>query len=115
MVDKDGKNRYIRDDNWLTDGYGDYVRHYLRAMAAAPELAPEDQNHLLRTSSVIQSIQYDAEKIAYTKFDAGSIEVFKLGAWKPKSVSGGTMDWNPATKVLKVQSKAKSVTILAAK
>ena len=40
MVDTDGKNRYYRDDVWLTDGYGDYVRHYLRAMAAAPELAP---------------------------------------------------------------------------
>lgn len=39
-VDTDGKNRYIRDSNWLTDGYGDYIRHYLRAMASAPELAP---------------------------------------------------------------------------
>ncbi|MFH0756976.1 MAG: hypothetical protein V2B15_06800 [Bacteroidota bacterium] len=33
MVDKDGKNCYPRDENWLTDGYGDYVRHYLRSMA----------------------------------------------------------------------------------
>ncbi len=61
MVDTDGKNRYPRDDNWLTDGYGDYVRHYLRAMASAPELAPEDQNHLLRTTSVIQSIKLRRE------------------------------------------------------
>jgi hypothetical protein len=58
MVDTDGKNRYYRDDIWLTDGYGDYVRHYLHAMAAAPELAPADQNHLLRTSSVVRSIDY---------------------------------------------------------
>ena len=57
MVDTDGKNRYYHDDIWLTDGYGDYVRHYLRAMAAAPELAPPDQNHLLRTSSVVRAIQ----------------------------------------------------------
>ncbi|HYW95699.1 MAG TPA: hypothetical protein VE870_08935, partial [Bacteroidales bacterium] len=27
-VADDGRNRYIRDDIWLTDGYGDYVRHY---------------------------------------------------------------------------------------
>ncbi len=114
-VDTDGKNRYIRDDNWLTDGYGDYVRHYLRAMASAPELAPEDQNHLLRTSSVIQSIQYSADRITYSKFDAQSTEEFKLGAWKPASVTGGTMDWNAATKVLKVHLNAKSVTLLAAK
>ena len=39
-VDADGKNRYPNDDIWLTDGYGDYVRHYLRAMASFPELAP---------------------------------------------------------------------------
>jgi len=110
-VDTDGKNRYIRDDNWLTDGYGDYVRHYLRAMASAPDLAPEDQDHLLRTSSVVQSIQYGDDRIAYTKFDAASAEEFKMGAWQPKSVRGGKMEWNAATKVLRIQSDAKTVTL----
>lgn len=111
MVDTDGKNRYVRDDNWLTDGYGDYVRHYLRAMAAAPELAPDDQNHLLRTTSVIQSLNYGAKSITYTKFDANSTEKFKLGAWVPKSVKGGAMKWDPATKVLTITAKAKTVTV----
>ena len=55
-VDADGKNKYPGDDIWLTDGYGDYVRHYLRAMASSPDLAPDGQNHLLRSSSVIQAI-----------------------------------------------------------
>jgi hypothetical protein len=109
-VDSDGKNRYIRDDNWLTDGYGDYVRHYLRAMAAAPELAPEDQNHLLRTSSIIQSIRY-GDTIAYTKFDAASRERFKMGAWTPKTVTGGAMRFDPKTKVLEIQATANSVSI----
>jgi hypothetical protein len=113
-VDTDGKNRYIRDDNWLTDGYGDYVRHYLRSMASAPELAPEDQNHLLRTSSVIQSIAYGPRRITYTKFDASSSEMFKLGAWKPAKVRGGSMKWDETRKVLIVSSKAKTVTIEAA-
>jgi hypothetical protein len=111
MVDTDGKNRYPRDENWLTDGYGDYVRHYLRAMASFPELAPEDQNHLLRTTSVIQNIAYGANAITYTKFDAPSTERFKLGAWTPKSVSGGTMVWDPNTKVLTVQARDKKVRI----
>ena len=57
-VDADGKNQYPRDDNWLTDGYGDFVRHFIRAMASDPELAPGNQEHLLRTSSVIRSIEY---------------------------------------------------------
>lgn len=112
MVDEDGKNRYPRDDNWLTDGYGDYVRHYLRAMASLPELAPEDQNHLLGTSSVVQSIDYGPDRITYTKYDSVSSERFKLGAWAPKSVSGGKMTWDAKTKVLTVKADAKTVTIL---
>lgn len=58
MVDSDGKNCYPRDENWLTDGYGDYVRHYLRAMAADPKLAPFNQDHILSSTSVIQLANY---------------------------------------------------------
>lgn len=112
MVDTDGKNRYPRDDIWLTDGYGDYVRHYLRALASAPELAPGDQNHLLRTSSVVQSIKYGPHRISYYKFDADSTERFKMGAWAPKSVEGGSMQWDAATKVLTVKARARTVSIL---
>jgi hypothetical protein len=111
MVDTDGKNRYPRDENWLTDGYGDYIRHYLRAMASFPELAPEDQNHLLRTTSVIRNIGYGDSAITYTKFDSASTERFKLGAWTPKSVSGGAMQWDAKSKVLTVQATEKTVRI----
>ncbi len=111
MVDGDGKNRYYHDDVWLTDGYGDYVRHYLRAMAAAPELAPPDQNHLLRTSSVLRRIAYGSEAIRYEKWDEVSREKLKLGAWEPGAVEGGTMHWNPATRVLEVAATSKAVVI----
>jgi hypothetical protein len=111
MVDTDGKNRYPRDDIWLTDGYGDYVRHYLRSMAAQPELAPEDQNHLLRTSSAIQSISYGADKITYKKFDARSDERLKLGAWAPVHVRGGSMKWDPHTKTLEIAATEKTVVV----
>jgi hypothetical protein len=87
------------------------VRHYLRAMASAPELAPEDQNHLLRTSSVIQSIQYGKDSITYTKFDFSSTEEFKMAAWQPKSVKGGKMEWNAAGKMARVRSSARTVTL----
>ncbi|MGI9071574.1 MAG: hypothetical protein ACR2JB_09745 [Bryobacteraceae bacterium] len=110
-MDGDGKNRYPRDDIWLTDGYGDYVRHYLRAMAAAPELAPDNQNHLLRTSSVVRSINYAPEQIAYTKFDTASTELFKLGDARPKSVAGGAWQWDPAKKLLIVKANRRSVEI----
>jgi hypothetical protein len=111
MVDADGKNRYYHDDIWLTDGYGDYVRHYLRAMAAAPELAPADQNHLLRTTSVVRGIDYGADAIRYLKWDAASHERFKLGAWEPGAVEGGRMRWDLKSRVLDVTTTAKLVVV----
>ena len=56
-VDFDGKNCFPTDEPWLTDGYGDYVRHYLRAMAVFPKLAPVE-DHILSTTSVIQQADY---------------------------------------------------------
>jgi hypothetical protein len=111
-VDNDGKNQYPRDDNWLTDGYGDYVRHFLRAMASAPELAPADQNHLLRTSSVLQQIEYASDHISYRKFDENSSERFKIAAAIPKAVKGGTMHWDSSTKVLTVNPTSNEVIVL---
>jgi hypothetical protein len=95
MVDNDGKNCYPNDEIWMTDGYGDYVRHYLRAMAWKPELAPADQPHLLSSSSVIQMVEYPAamnkfsmhEKtvnsedktiVRYRTFDPSSAETLRL-------------------------------------
>ena len=111
MVDTDGKNRYYRDDVWLTDGYGDYVRHYLRAMAARPELAPPDQNHLLRTTSIVRSVRYAPDAVVYEKGDERSRERLKLGEWEPGVVEGGTMTWDPKARVLEVESTAKRVVI----
>ena len=78
MVDFDGKNRFFHSDTWLTDGYGDYIRHYLRAMASLPELAPKAENHLLRSSSVISEIHYTADTIAYKTWDKDSRELLRI-------------------------------------
>ena len=105
MVDNDGKNRYPRDENWFTDGYGDYVRHYLRAMAAMPELAPSDEEHILSSTSVLQKVEYKKQirenyisgisnpdfadiKLRYTAFDkAGKEAVYLLS--KPSKIFVG--------------------------
>jgi hypothetical protein len=84
-VANDGRNRYIRDDIWLTDGYGDYVRHYLRAMAAMPELAPKSSDHVLKSSSIICEITYEPSKITYRTYDDASEEIFRLVS-KPERV-----------------------------
>ncbi len=91
MVDVDGKNRYPRDFVWLTDGYGDYVQHYLRAMAACPALSPKGQNHLLRTSSVVRNIHYDKQNISYATFDPMSRELLTI-AFTPAHVKAGGID-----------------------
>jgi hypothetical protein len=84
-VADDGRNRYIRDDIWLTDGYGDYVRHYLRAMAAMPELAPSGKNRFLGTSSLVTNILYQKDKIIYTTY-AGASDVVRLTS-KPEKIT----------------------------
>ena len=102
MVDDDGKNCYPRDEIWMTNGYGDYVRHYLRAMAFKPELAPAEQNHLLSSTSVIQLMEYPpalgkfwgsdvpVERMKntlmnYRTFDEKSLEIIRL-IQKPEAV-----------------------------
>ncbi len=95
MVDKDGKNRYPKDENWLTDGYGDYVRHFIRAMSASPDLAPSDEDHILSSTSVIQQADYPPAineflvpevdiddvpkvKIYFRTFDKKGVEVIRM-------------------------------------
>ena len=78
MVDVDGKNRYPQDENWLTDGYGDYVRHYLRAFAAMPMLAPADEEHILSSTTVIQFAQYknnSLKKLSVTEQPGSSVKL----------------------------------------
>lgn len=96
-VNDDGENRYPYDDIWLTDGYGDYVRHYLRAMAIDPQLAPDDQNHILWTTSIIQDVTYAPDKktpkkshvlLHYRTFSKTSTETIRL-TQKPTAVWAG--------------------------
>ncbi|HEY2347420.1 MAG TPA: hypothetical protein VGH64_00330, partial [Puia sp.] len=85
MVNNNGENFYPTNDIWMTDGYGDYVRHYLRAMSAAPQLGPDNSDHLLGSSSVVKNISYQPESISYTVFDSASVETFRLQL-KPKKI-----------------------------
>ncbi|MEP7142382.1 MAG: hypothetical protein ABI707_05915 [Ferruginibacter sp.] len=140
MVDVDGKNRYPQDDVWLTDGYGDYVRHYLRAMSANPALAPVDRDHILSTTSVIQRADYSGSlyknyfpaetdtsniNVYYTTFDEMGTESLRLTKKpavvlfdKTKAVENNTAEgyeWKPLAKggILTIhRADNKTVTIL---
>jgi len=104
MVDNDGKNCYPRDEVWMTDGYGDYIRHYLRAMAFLPELAPADQDHLLGSSSVIQLMEYTP---VINKFYGGSVPFEKV---EKTLVHYRTFD-SVSTEILRLKNKPESVTV----
>ena len=98
MVDTDGKNFYPTNAIWMTDGYGDYTRHYLRAMASAPQLAPDNEDHLLRSTSIVKNIVYQPNKISYTVYDDQSKEIFRLTA-KPDAVKINGKDLSEVTDV----------------
>ena len=75
---------------WFSDGYGDYIRHFLVAMGAVPEWAPKRENHLLRSTSVVTGVEYGARRVAWTTFDADATETLRLTS-RPSSVAvGGT-------------------------
>ncbi|MFI5193161.1 MAG: hypothetical protein ACHQD7_03870 [Chitinophagales bacterium] len=141
-VDFDGKNIFPKDEPWLTDGYGDYVRHYLRAMSAFPELAPGKENHILFTTSVIQQADYKGNlqkylvpdfdhvdtnqvKLYYRSFDEKGIEKIRMQQRPSKilledkplteTANGEGFEWNQMAEggVLTIKrSKGKNVIVL---
>ena len=70
---------------WFTDGYGDYIKHFLEGLAAIPEWAPANENHLLKSSSVITKIAYSNNEVQYSTFHNNSQEVLRLN-FNPKKV-----------------------------
>jgi hypothetical protein len=88
MVDDDGKNVFPSNEIWMTDGYGDYIRHYLAAMNTSPELAPRNSNHILFSTSIFQKVKYQKTSIFYQCFDRLGHERIRM-ADKPISVWAG--------------------------
>ena len=73
---------------WFTDGYFDYVPHFIDSMAAMPELAPSDSDHILSSNTVIQNITYDPYQISYKTFDQTGIQKLKL-TFEPIQITCG--------------------------
>lgn len=66
------------DEGWWTDGYGDYIQHFLDGFAAIPEWAPSDENHLLSSTTIVQHINYGTKEINYKTYLSASTEVLRL-------------------------------------
>ena len=71
--------------SWFSDGYGDYIRHFMEGIAAVPEWAPAGEDHLLKSKSVVQDIDYQKEKIYFKTYDDNSSVVMRLSS-EPKSI-----------------------------
>lgn len=77
------------EGTWWSDGYSDYIKHFFEGLAAIPEWAPADQNHLLRSSSVVQKIAYQPAEIAYRTFDPDGVERLRLKTRPTRITLGG--------------------------
>jgi hypothetical protein len=64
---------------WFSDGYGDYIRHFMAGIGSVPKWAPAGQNHLLRSSSIVCYVAYGSNTIYYRTFDKEATEVLRLG------------------------------------
>ncbi len=108
---------------WFTDGYFDFVPHFLDGMLALPDLAPSVADHLLGTTSIVTAITYSPRAIEYQTFDASATEVLKL-TFAPQRVLSGGIElqsgdagvpsgwiWDEAASTLRVQHDYSSVEI----
>lgn len=73
---------------WFEDGYGDAGRNFMWAMGAIPEFAPIGQNHLLRSTSVVQKVTYSSSGVDYQTFDKSGTEILRL-AFNPGRLMAG--------------------------
>jgi hypothetical protein len=74
---------------WFSDGYADYLRHFNWTMGALPDLAPIAENHILRSSSVIQKVNYAPHRITYRTFDQEGTAILRLN-FKPAKITAGS-------------------------
>jgi len=129
MCDRRGVVRVgpVEESHWFSDGYGDYIRHFMAGMGAVPEWAPPGEDHVLRSSSVVAEVVYGRGRVRYRAFDPAGEEVLRL-SFEPHRVAGDgrplerskTRDapgwsFDPGTGVLRVRrADARQVTIEAA-
>lgn len=77
----DGRVSCCGDDlpqTWFSDGYADYLKSFSWALGALPQFAPPGENHVLRSTSIVQRVSYEPTRIAYRTFSATAVDVLRL-------------------------------------
>jgi hypothetical protein len=107
---------------WFSDGYGDYIRHFMAGLGAVPDWAPPGEDHLLRSTSVVPEVHYERGRVSYRAFDDAGEEVLRVtfapatviadGVALSRTDAGAGWRYDAAMHVLRVRrSGARSVTI----
>src|SRR5262249_18679206 len=76
--------------DWFNIAHPMPLRFLLAAIGWLPEeLAPNRENHIIRSSAVVNFLSYQVGRIEYTTFDAPpeSVEVLRL-AFEPRKITG---------------------------
>jgi hypothetical protein len=73
---------------WFTDEFSDGPRRMMDGLWAVPEWAPEDESHLVGSSSVVTKIAYGKGSVTYSTFDPSSTDVLRL-SFAPGAISSG--------------------------
>ncbi len=92
MAHEDGliTEAMAEDNFWFSDGYADYIRHFLAGMGSVPEWAPSNENHLLRSTSIVSKVSYAPREVRYSVFDPESSEVLRLAFTPTRVTAEGT-------------------------
>ena len=106
-VEDDGfTNTYFKEGGyaWTTDSFGDFLYHFMEALAAVPEWSG-NRNYLLKSTSVVKRIIYsDTSKVSFSTFERTGKDKLKLKS-QPYSVKVDgrkitSYNWDNTTKVL---------------
>ncbi len=101
---------------WTTDSFGDFLYHFMEAMAAVPQWAGS-KNHLLKSSGTIRKVNYVSDKsINYTVYDESGTDKMKLVKVpvlvKVNDTPVKSWSWNDSSKVLIInRSTGKNITV----
>lgn len=112
---------------WFTDQFADGPRRLMDGLWAVPEWAPEDESHVLGTSSVVTHVSYGRGSVTYSTFDADATDVLRLD-FAPGSVmadgkalarrdklDGAGYTFDEKTKVLRIRHEgARDVSVQGA-
>jgi hypothetical protein len=124
MCDRRGVVRVgpVETSLWFSDGYADYIRHFMAGLGSVPEWAPDAEDHLLRSTSIVPEVSYASGEVRYRAFDESGEEVLRLASTPtsvvaertplPRTAEGAGWTYDATRGVLRVRrAGARTVTI----